>query len=498
MGLWIIFIAPVGAALLCAVRGGLPYLDGVSKIAASLSLAVCALLGAIITIDGPMPHSGLYADYLSVLMAGIISIVYAAAAFNSADYLAREASGREERTMSHRFYFALLHTFAAALYLTVFTENMGVMWIAVEATTLSTAFLVGFYRNRHSLEAAWKYVILCSIAIAFAMFGTTVMYFASLKVGGTPTLGWLTFMANAGQMNDSLVKLAFLCAAIGYGAKAGLAPLHFWLPDAHSQAPSPISAMLSGVLLPTAFYALLRFYAVTVKAIGPAYPCAVLTLFGLLSLAIAAPFIIAARDAKRMLAFSSVEHMGVIALCIAAGTPLGFFAAGLHMIGHAMAKSMAFLSVGYLVEQAKTRKISRLAGSLSSFPQAATVFLLASLALAGLPPFSIFTSKFGMITALAQAGQVKTAAIAAILLAAVGAGLFRHTITIVFGTRPLSKKPQPAGHSDKPHTLPAGMLVWACVFLLTLAVLGVYLPHWLKDLISAAHTSITGQDALWL
>lgn len=495
MPIWTIFIAPVGAAILCAVRGGLPYLDAVSKIAASTSLAVCTALGTLVLLDGPVPHSGLYADYLSILVGGIISVVYAAAAFNSADYLAREGTGREARTMSHRFYFALLHTFAAALYLTVFTENMGVMWIAVEATTLSTAFLVGFYRNRHSLEAAWKYVILCSIAIAFAMFGTTVLYFASLKVAGVPTLGWLSFMANAGQMNDSLVKLAFLCAAIGYGAKAGLAPLHFWLPDAHSQAPSPVSAMLSGVLLPTAFYALLRFYAVAVKAIGPDYPCAVLTLFGLLSIAIAAPFIIAARDAKRMLAFSSVEHMGVISLCVAAGTPLGFFAAGLHMIGHALAKSMAFLSAGYLVEQAGTRKISRLAGSISAFPQAAIVFLLSTLALAGLPPFSIFASKFGMITSLAQAGKVKTAALAALLLAAVGAGLFRHAITIVFGTRPPSRKA--AQHHAKPHTLPAGMLIWAAGFMLLMAMLGVFMPHWLYDLISWSHHSIAGQEVLW-
>lgn len=382
-----------------------------------------------------------------------------------------------------RPFLSWLLALLASMYLVVVTGNMGLMWVAVEATTLCSTLLVAQHGDRAALEAAWKYVLICSVGIIFALLGTIVLYFAATQVG-TQQLDWSSLVAAGPRLSHQLIRLAFVFALVGYGAKAGLAPMHNWLPDAHSQAPAPVSAMLSGVLLGCATYALSRVFTLTSLAGEGAFAGNLLIAMGLFSLVVAAPFMMVQTDLKRLLAYSSVEHTGIIALGLGFGGPAGIAAALLHLMNHALVKPALFLTAGDITEAYGSRKIARIRGLMTLMPRYGTILLMLVAAIAGLPPFGLFLSELRVF----QSGLLRVGwlipGVALGLLVLVFAGLFYHTSRMLFGP--------PKGRVPSFHR--PGLIGWAVALPLAIVtMLGVLVPAGLRGLLNAAaHVVLTG------
>ena len=369
-------------------------------------------------------------------------------------------------------YGVLVQAFIATMLLAVLAANLGVLWVAVEATTIVTTFLVGHRRTKGALEASWKYLVICSVGIALAFFGTVLVYLAALHVGGhsAHALDWTSLMANAHRMDPSVMRLAFALLVLGYGTKVGLAPMHSWLPDAHSQAPAPVSALMSGVLLTVAFYAILRFKSVVDLAVGPAFPRTLLVIVGLLSLAVAASLLIAQRDYKRMLAYSSIEHMGLIALGAAAGIRLAIAAVLLQILGHGLTKTVLFLTSGEILAAEGTSQIDAVRSLLARRPALGGIFGFGLVALLGLPPFSLFSSELLMTRAEFQVGLGWVAVVAVGLMVVIFVAVVGHARHMLLGP---SSNEQVASAPPRWVTAPlvGGLVVCA--------IIGVAAPgHW--------------------
>ncbi|MGW3411408.1 proton-conducting transporter transmembrane domain-containing protein [Streptomyces sp. NPDC000888] len=384
-------------------------------------ILTCGALLATDVIDNrPVAaYSGLLrADALTVWMLLVVGTVALIACASAPAYLASErVAGRAtDRTVWR--YHNLVHAFLAAMCLAVLTANLGVLWVAIEATTIVTAFLVGHRRTRNSVEAAWKYVVICSAGIALAFLGTVLIYYAARQAGIAEAwaLDWPTLLARADRLDPAVTRLGIAFIVLGYGAKAGLVPLHAWLPDAHSQAPAPVSALMSGVLLSVAFAGILRYRVIADAALGPDFTQGLLAGIALLTLALAAGLLLAQRDYKRMLAYSSMEHMSLIALAAAVGSPLALSAALLHIAGHGLAKATAFCASGQILQLRGTSKIGRVRGLVAQVPRLGALFGLAIVALLGFPPFSLFASELGIARAGFAAGAGLGWATAAALL----------------------------------------------------------------------------------
>ncbi len=454
------------------------------------SLVVTALgiyLSAKVFLSGPVSFwdGSIYVDALSAFIILIISIISFVAEVYSLNYMQTEVAHGYIESRKIKWYYCLLHLFTFSMLLVTMVNNLGVMWVAIEATTLASALLVGFYNKEASLEAAWKYVIICTVGITFALFGIILAYYSSVNVLGESSgaLNWVTLQGIADKLNPKLIKLSFIFILIGFGTKAGLAPMHTWLPDAHSQAPSPVSALLSGVLLNTTLYGILRFHIITSKCVGNEYSSNLLLIFGLISIAIAVPFIILQYDFKRMLAYSSVEHIGIVTFAVGVGGQMGFFGALLHLFNHAMAKSLMFLVAGSVTQKYKTKKIARIKGVLEAMPYTGTLLVAGVLAITGVPPFSIFTSEFIIANAGFSEGKMLAAALFLVLLALIFAGMFYHVSKMAFGQKPLKVQ---AGETSRINL--AAMTV-PLVFVL---VMGVYVPPFFREILNQIVSLLRG------
>jgi hydrogenase-4 component F len=392
-------VVPLLAALLYGVAGWRRVTAWAGVVLAALVLADAAVLAGAVGTGGARTAVGglLRADALSAWMLLIVAAIAVLACWASPAYL---AAGHAPARRS-RWYGILLHLFIAAMTTAVLAGNLGLLWVAIEATTIVTAFLVGHHRSRTALEAAWKYVVICSAAIAIAFLGTVLVYYAArhLGVDTAHALDWPTLTARAHELDPGVTRIAIGLAVLGFGAKAGLVPLHAWLPDAHSQAPAPISGLMSGVLLSVGFYAVLRFKVIGDGALGPAYVRTLLLILALATLAAAAVLLIGQRDYKRMLAYSSMEHMGLIALGAAIGSRLAVAAVLIHMAGHGLAKTVAFLGSGHILHRYDTTRIADVKGLATRMPLLAAMFGLAVLALLGFPPAAMFVSELGIARA---------------------------------------------------------------------------------------------------
>ncbi|WP_328687735.1 proton-conducting transporter membrane subunit [Streptomyces phaeochromogenes] len=405
----------------------------------ALILACGALLASDVGDVGFVAaYSGLLrADALTVWMLLVVGAVALIACASAPAYLAGErVAGRAtDRTVWR--YHALVHAFLAAMCLAVVTANLGVLWVAIEATTIVTAFLVGHRHTRASVEAAWKYVVICSAGIALAFLGTVLIYYAARQAGIAEAwaLDWPTLLARADGLDPAVTRLGITLVVLGYGAKAGLIPLHAWLPDAHSQAPAPVSALMSGVLLSVAFVAILRYRVIADAALGADFTRVLLAGIALLTLALAAGLLLAQRDYKRMLAYSSMEHISLIALAAAVGSPLALSAGLLHIAGHGLAKATAFCAAGQILHLRGTPKIGRVRGLLAQSPWLGALFGLAVVALLGFPPFSLFASELGIARAglAAGAGLGWATATALLLVLIAFAALATRTARILLG-----------------------------------------------------------------
>jgi hydrogenase-4 component F len=356
-----------------------------------------------------------------------------------------------------------------ALNLALVTNNIGVMWVAIELATLTTVLMVGIYRTHEALEAAWKYFILGSVGIALALFGTILVYMAAQPaIGeGINSMVWTTLMAHASVFDPSLLNLAFVFLLLGYGTKVGLAPLHAWLPDAHAEGPTPISAVLSGLLLNVALYALLRFKMLLAANPDALAPGPLMISMGLVSIMFAAFMLYRRGDIKRLFAYSSIEHMGIITFAFGMGGPLANFAGLLHMTMHSLTKSAIFFTVGHIAQLTGTQKFADIRGMTAMTPWLGWSFVVGVLAIAGLPPLGIFMSEFLVVTSTIARQPLLAVPLVLGLLVGFGALILRLQ-AVAFGAPPA---PAPGSH---PPTLLGLVPIWAHLALVLGA--GLYLP----------------------
>lgn len=394
----------------------------------------------------------LRADALSAYMLAVVGAVGVVATWGGLG--PRPIPGRDAGAgrFDDGVYSALICAFLAAMSLAVLADNLGIMWVAVEATTIATAFLVGFHRTRRSLEAAWKYVMLGSAGVATAFLGVVLIY-ASTSALPSPTLSWVALAHEHLRLDPGLIRFGAALAVLGFATKAGLAPMHSWLPDAHSQAPAPVSGLMSGVLLSVALYAILRIQTIADLVLGAEFLRALLVVGGLLSLAIAAAMLLRQRDYKRMLAYSSIEHMGVMALGASIGQA-ALPAVLLYILSHGLIKACLFVISGRILAREGTTRISEVRTLLVRRPALAVPWLIAIVALLGFPPFGIFFAEVGIVIAGWAAGMGVVMALALVLMLVIFASLARSTVAMLFGapdaaaTRSSSAQSPSASHRD--------------------------------------------------
>ncbi len=418
------------------------------------------------------------ADGLTSWFLISLTFVFFVTLLYSVNYLRHVPAGRFS---SPRWFYCLMFLFVFAMLAAYLAENLGLLWIMMEATTLASALLVGFYNTEGAIEAGWKYLVVCTVGIAFALFGTIALYLAAVRAGipSQTALDWTALMnagPELGRVIPALVKLAFLFVAVGYGTKVGFVPMHSWLPDAHAEAPSPISAMLSAALLNCAMYALLRYDAISVHAVGPGFSHTMLLIFGALSLLGAALLMIVQTDLKRLLAYSSVEHMGMVATGIGIGVPLATYGALLHSFNHSAAKSLLFFAAGNVRENFGTLRLDRISGMARSLRWTSIFLVVGVLAVIGVPPFSLFVSEFAILNAAFS--QENHAVVTVVLLALVvgfGALIFQLQ-RMLAGEPSLTKAPMITASEIAAMVLCAGAVI----------VFGVYLPHVFTNLIHSA------------
>ena len=425
-----VLLIPAVAAALLAGMPGYRWSARLNVLAAFLSFATAASFFAV----QPTPGAYLLVDDLNKVFIMLTTLVGFTTSVFSASYIEHEIEiGRLTPTFV-RFYHAMYQTLMFAMNLALVANNIGLMWVAIELATLTTVLMVGIYRTHEALEAAWKYFILGSVGIALALFGTILVYMAARPVlgEGLYAMVWTVLITRAGQFDPALLNLAFVFLLLGYGTKVGLAPLHAWLPDAHAEGPTPISAVLSGLLLNVALYALLRFKMLL--ALNPAAlaPGPLMVTMGLISCVFAAFMLYRRRDIKRLFAYSSIEHMGIIVFAFGMGGALANFAALLHMTMHSLTKSAIFYAVGHISQVKGTQKIADMGGLTVTNPVLGWGLVLGVVAIAGLPPLGIFMSEFLVVSSTFARQPWLAALLVLAILVALG-GLFLRLNSIVFG-----------------------------------------------------------------
>ncbi len=396
-------IAVAAVLLTPAVSAAVLALVASYRAGAAINVLATALTQAaawVLVFTRPAPSIYLHVDDFNIFLVILNTFVAFTTSVFSASYIAHElATGRLTRGYL-RFYHAMYQVLMLGMNLALLANNIGLMWVAIELATLTTVMMVGIYRTPAALEAAWKYFILGSVGIALALFGTILVYLAaSPAVGqGLDAMAWTILVAKAPAFDPALLNLAFIFLLVGYGTKIGLAPLHAWLPDAHAEGPTPISAVLSGLLLNVALYALLRFKMLLTANAQALSPGGLMIGMGLLSLSFAALMLYRRRDIKRMFAYSSIEHMGIITFAFGMGGPIASFAGLFHMTMHSLTKSAIFFAVGHISQAKGTQKLSEIGGLTETHPILGWGLVLGVAAIAGLPPSGIFMSEFLVVT----------------------------------------------------------------------------------------------------
>ncbi len=428
--------------------------------------AFLTLLAALsLFIHKPAPGSYLLVDDLNIVFIVLNTLVGFTTSVFSASYIAHELEIGRLTTVQLRFYHAMYQILLFAMNLALLANNIGLMWVAIELATLTTVLMVGIYQTHEALEAAWKYFILGSVGIALALFGTILVYMAARPVVGEGPDGmiWTVLIGHAAALDPALLNLAFVFLLLGYGTKVGLAPLHAWLPDAHAEGPTPISAVLSGLLLNVALHAVLRFKLLLAANPGAIAPGPLMATMGLVSLIFAGFMLYRRRDIKRLFAYSSIEHMGIIAFAFGIGGPLANFAGLLHMTMHSLTKSAIFFAVGHIAQAKGTQKLADLRGLTVSHPLLGWGLVAGVVAIAGMPPFGIFMSEFLVVSSTFARQPLLAIPLVIGLLVAFGALMLRLQ-GVAFG--------EPSGHSEP---VKASYLPLATHLMLVL-IAGIYLP----------------------
>ncbi|HEV2454342.1 MAG TPA: hydrogenase 4 subunit F [Verrucomicrobiae bacterium] len=438
MTLILLPLIPFVAGLLCLVAPSRKSCERLNLLA-FVALAPLALkLGADVLSQGAVAALGgfLRADALSALVVGLTAFIAPACAMYSVGHFRADIRAGKITEAQLRHYYALTPMFVAVMLLVPLADNLGIMWVAIEGSTLASVLLVTFYNQKTSFEAGWKYIIIGSIGISLALFGTILTYYSSVNVLGNETqhgMNWSTLAGIAGKFDPKAMRLAFVLVLLGYGTKAGLAPMHTWKPDAYSEAPVPTAALLGTAFVNCAVYAIARFDVLAVKCLGPEFPGKLLAGFGVASILVAAPFILAQRNFRRILAYSSIDHAGIMAAALGFGGKLGALGAALHMIFHGVTKPLLFFCAGNVQQHFATPYIRCVRGVVPALPWTGGLFMLATLALIGVPPFSIFQSEFIILSAALAAHHGWMALLFISGLVTIFAGFLMHVAKMNLG-----------------------------------------------------------------
>ncbi len=474
MSLMVILILPLLAAVLCLLPFARRYAPAVTLASAAVAFALSIRVALEVAAGRPMVAvpNWIAVDGLSALVLLLVTLVGATAALFSWGYMAERSHGR-------RVYYAQFNMFFFSLIAVPALAEPNLVWIAVELTALFSVLLVGYDNTHEALEAAWKYVVLMSMGAAIALLGFLVLFWAAHAAGGG-TYSWETLRVLAPRMPSTLVKSAFVLVLVGYGTKAGLVPLHTWLPDAHSQAPSPICALLSGVKTTSALYVILRFLALLPQDRTEAWTLS----FGLVSVGVAAFLLLQVRDYKRLFAYSTVEHMGIVLMAAGLGNAAAQSGAMSQMLNHAITKSFCFYASGAALLAAGQREIASVRGLIRTSPAAGVALLLGGLAIAGAPPFAVFLSELSIFKAGLAQGRYLATGLLVFFITIAFFGILFHINRMVFGRADAN----PARHEK---ALPFSCVLALIVAAVPVVVLGVYLPEWLHELFRLAAASLT-------
>ncbi len=430
--------------------------------------------------------SWLSAGSLSVVFCLVTTFLYAATSVYSVGYLAHRDGGSSNR-FNRRFLLGL-NVFCWAMDIATIVNGLALVWVAIEITTVVSALLVALDDTDGATEASWKYLLIASMGLGLALLATVLIYAAgAVGIGHGFSIGFGPLVDAARKLPPEMVRLAFVLAVLGYGTKMGLAPVHTWLPDAHSEAPTPVSALLSGSLLAVSFYAILRFDQVATRSLDPGFPRDVLLAFGIASLLLASLYLALQRDLKRLLAYSSVEHMGILAIGMSFAAPVAITGVLLQVLAHAAAKSTAFFGAGSLKEKLHTKDMTVIRGGARLLPWSGAMLLLAVLALSGLPPFGIFRGEFLIVSGGMAASGGFVAAALVVLVTIAFFGLSWHTTRILLA-------PAPEGSPGRGE-LSGWMVVPMVAGIVALVVLGVHVPAQLMHLIDRAAHELSASGA---
>ena len=452
MILLLLLIVPLIAGPLAFLLRRRPIMEAINVTAFVMEMCLAIALVVRVLRSGPVSfmQGFFYADALSALMVLLTAFVAMACAIYAVGYFRHdersgvlenpEKAGTGWSTQKLREYYALTPLFVFSMILVAVANNLGIVWVAVEGTTLSSVLLVMFYGRETSLEAAWKYAIIGGVGLSMALFGTILTYYSASRVLGTDTLSglnWSVLVGNAAYFDKPTMRLAFILVLLGYGTKAGITPMHTWKPDAYSEAPIPGAAMLATGVLNCALYSLIRFYILSSKSLGPHFASQFLIIFGMLSMGVAVPFILVQKNFRRLLAYSSIDHSGIMVLALGFGGPLGILGMLLHMTFHSITKPLLFFCAGNVQQHLNTdlfRKAKN--GLIHSMPLTGAAFLMAALAVTGSPPFSLFQSEFTILRAVFNRGPVALAVLFVAFLLAIFAGFLVHIANLVLGPDP--------------------------------------------------------------
>jgi hydrogenase-4 component F len=479
--LLVMTIAPAIAAIGCIMIRA-PRIAEMLNLAAGVVVFVVAIPLAVTSAGGPYYYLGRYVvvDITGAWVILCTAVVYLLASIYSIGHM--RLLGEDERLWA---FYALFSSFALTILVSSVMNNAGIYWIAIELTTLVSTFLVGFERAAESIEAAWKYIIIISAGISLALLGTVLFYWCgSFVLGPTYEMTWDTLLAAAPKMNPALAALSYLLILVGYGTKVGLAPMHTWLPDAHSESPAPISAMLSGALLNSAMLGIVRYLTIAEAAQNGHLARVTLVAFGIASLLVGALFIVRQNGIKRLMAYSSVEHMGVVALGFGFGGPLGIAGALYHMLNHSLNKSLMFFGAGNVMRSYGSKEICNIHDVWTRFPVQGALWLAGAAAITGAPPFGLFLSELVILRAGFERGYGWAVYAMAVLLIVIFIGFLNHFRAMYFNAE--------SARDGRPMAISRWCVTPMWLALAPLLVFGVWWPSELWDHFMAAARLLAG------
>ncbi len=488
MTLIFLLLAPLVEGLACLLLRSPVLMERVSIVSAGVNFVLAVILARdVVRYQTVSVLKGfLFADALSALVVLLTAFVTLVCAVYAVGYFRTDLERQKISEGKLKEYYTLTPLFVFAMFLVALANNLGVMWVAMEGTTLASVLLIAFYNEKTSLEAAWKYIIIGSIGISLALFGTLLTYYSAAHVVGTDSiegLNWSRLILEARNLDPKAMRLAFILILMGYGTKAGIAPMHTWKPDSYSEAPVPSAAILAAAVLNCALYGIIRFHILSSKCLGPDFSSGLLLTFGIGSMLLAVPFILVQRSIRRLLAYSSIDHTGIMLVGLGLGGSLGAFGALLHMVYHAIAKPLLFFCAGNVQQKFQSAHFRKIGGVLRIMPITGMLLMAVTLAVTGTPPFSLFQSEFTVLSASFQNHNLWVGSIFVGCVVTIFAGFLHH-----MGHLNLGEPPSGISPSESNWWCLSPMLLLAA---LTLA-LGVWLPSPVFRLIQQAAQIVRG------